>query len=84
MTTSLNYLGALLLEAAELPQTAYAAYLHELREDLPVVNLNGYQDSEGRWHWFGETSKTKAQSIADQALDEYGIIQYDLLFNKEA
>lgn len=82
MTTSLNYLGALLLEAAELPQTTYAAYLNALRDDLPVVNLNGYQDSDERWHWFGETPKTKSQSLADQALDDYEIVQYDLLFNR--
>lgn len=82
MTTSLNYLGALLLEAAELPQTTYATYLNALRSDLPVVNLNGYQDSDERWHWFGETPKTKSQSLADQALDGYEIVQYDLLFNR--
>lgn len=80
MTTSLNYLGALLLDVALLPQTTYSAYLNELRNDLPVVNLNGYQDSEGLWHWFGETPLTKSQTMADDALDDYRIVQYDLLF----
>lgn len=84
LTTSLNYLGTLLLEAANLPQTAYAGYLNALRTKLPVVNLNGYRDSEGQWHWFGETPKTKSQTLADDALDEYRIVQYDMLFNRKS
>lgn len=82
MVTSLNYLGALLLEAAELPQPVYTRYLNALRDDLPVVNLNGYQDRDGIWHWFGETPTTKSQAIAEEALDEYGIVQYEVLFNE--
>lgn len=81
--TSLNYLSALLLDAVNLPPTTYSNYLNSLRVNLPVVNLNGYQDSEGEWHWFGETPKTRSQTLADDALGEYQLVQYDLLFKRK-
>lgn len=78
--TSLNYLAALLCEAAGLPETPRSRWLGELREALPVVNLNGYRDAEGGWHWFGEDAEGAAQAQAEEALKSYGIVQYDQLF----
>lgn len=51
-----------------------------LRQALPAVNLNGYRDAEGAWHWFGETVETDAQQRAEDALKSYAIVQYDQLF----
>ena len=44
------------------------------------MNLNGYRDAEGAWHWFGETVETDAQQRAEDALKSYAIVQYDQLF----
>ena len=78
--TSLNYLGALLREAAGLPETPRSRFLDELRDVLPVINLNGYRAADGQWHWFGEE---ESGSAAD-ALRDYKIVQHDQLFNKDS
>lgn len=82
--TSLNYLGALMVEAAGLPGTVHQKYLEHLRETLPAVNLNGYQDATGAWHWFEEDVTTPEQEAAEEALDDYAIVQYDDLFRKNS
>ncbi|MEE0705230.1 MAG: LTA synthase family protein, partial [Adlercreutzia sp.] len=82
--TSLNYLGAMLVEAAGLPGTVHQKYLEHLRETLPAVNLNGYQDATGTWHWFEEEIATPEQEAAQEALDDYAIVQYDDLFRKNS
>lgn len=78
--TSLNYLSSLLLDATGLPRDSRALYRSALRQALPAVNLNGYRDAEGTWHWFGETVETDAQQKAEDALKSYAIVQYDQLF----
>lgn len=78
--TSLNYLSNLLLDATGLPRDSRALYRSALRQALPAVNLNGYRDAEGTWHWFGETVETDAQQKAEDALKSYAIVQYDQLF----
>lgn len=78
--TSLNYLSNLLLDATGLPRDSRALYRSALRQALPAVNLNGYRDAEGAWHWFGETVETDAQQRAEDALKSYAIVQYDQLF----
>ncbi|MFR5090630.1 MAG: LTA synthase family protein [Adlercreutzia equolifaciens] len=74
--TSLNYLSTLLLDATGLPRDARALYRSALRQALPAVNLNGYRDAEGTWHWFGEAVETDAQQKAEDALKSYAIVQY--------
>lgn len=78
--TSLNYLSSLLLDATGLPRDSRALYRSALRQALPAVNLNGYRDAEGTWHWFGEAVETDAQQKAEDALKSYAIVQYDQLF----
>lgn len=78
--TSLNYLSNLLLDATGLPRDSRALYRSALRQALPAVNLNGYRDAEGTWHWFGEAVETDAQQKAEDALKSYAIVQYDQLF----
>ena len=78
--TSLNYLSSLLLDATGLPRDSRALYRSALRQALPAVNLNGYRDAEGTWHWFGEAVETDAQKTAEDALKSYAIVQYDQLF----
>lgn len=77
--TSLNYLGAKLVDAAGLPTTAYQRFLLAVREQVPAVNLNGFLTADGTWHRFGEEP-----TDADEALALYAAVQYDNLFNKDA
>lgn len=51
---------------------------------VPAVNLNGYRDAEGLWHWFGEETASEAQEKAREALNSYRIVQYDNLFNQDS
>lgn len=74
---SLNYLGALTLKAAGLPLNEYFAFLLATQEELPAINLNGYLDEEGAWHWHGE------ESASSQAYHDLAIVQHDNLFDRE-
>ena len=76
--TSLNYLGAKLIDLAGLPATSYQRFLLAARETIPAINLNGYLTADGVWHWFGE------QTDADDILHAYAAVQYDNLFNKDS
>lgn len=77
---SLNYLSSLLITVLDLPQTARSRYLMDIHNDLSAVNLNGYCDSDGLWHWFGEAIESDAQKRAEAALESYELVQYDNLF----
>ena len=80
--TSLNYLRSLLTEAAGLPETPQDRYQRALRGALPAINLNGYRDGDGIWHWFGETPENDVQQRAEDALKSYRIIQHAQLFGE--
>ena len=72
--TSVNYLGAYLLDRLNLPLTPYQEYLLKLRESLPVICAGTYMDTEGVYHSYSETDE-KNQEL----LNEYNILQYNHL-----
>lgn len=76
---SLNYLGAHMVTAAQLPATAYHRFLFDTQQTLPAVNINGYLDPQGTWHKLDEHGE-KAADGAAEALGRLAIVQYDLLF----
>lgn len=76
---SLNYLGAHMLAAAQLPLTPYYQFLIEAQKSLPAVNLNGYLDERGVWHWIDERTSETPNKAAEE-LDRLAIVQYDILF----
>lgn len=76
--SSLNYLGAKLVDLAGLPTTRYQRFLLTARETIPAINLNGYLTADGVWHWFGE------ETDADDVLHAYAVVQHDNLFNKDS
>ena len=47
---SVNYLSALMMQAAGLPMTGYDEWLLDVAQQYPVVLLMGYADSEGRYY----------------------------------
>lgn len=75
--TSLNYLGAMMLEHAGIPLTPFQQWLtEELQPQYPIMNANCYVDSQGVFH-----------SVADittvRILNTYAQLQYNLVFDKK-
>ena len=63
--TSPNYLAAQLLELVGIPLTNYQKAELVLREKLPTLNAEGYQDADGAWHTADEaTSEAAAEEGA--------------------
>ncbi len=70
---SMNYLGGLLLRTAGIPLSPYFAYLEELREEYPVITINGYVDRDGNYENWGS---------AGDEFPEYRMLQYNYLFDE--
>lgn len=76
VTTSLNYLAALLMETAGLPLTEYQQFLLRLQETVPALNAVGYMDTDGTW----QKSRDALSEEARAGLLQYETLQYNLLF----
>lgn len=74
---SANYLSTLLLKAANLEMPPFQQYLYQLYQSLPVINLNGYKGNDGKDYSYEQESEYK------QKLEEYRILQYNLMFDKK-
>ena len=74
---SLNYLSALLIEQAALPQTGYQRFLLALRGQLPVINSVGYLDAEGNFTYEEEELPDSAR----KALETYRQLAYNAIFD---
>lgn len=73
---SLNYLGVNLLRMVGVPLDGYYSFLLVTEQVLPVVNLNGYLDSDGVWRWHRE------ESVSLEDYSNLAIVQYDNVFNR--
>ena len=76
--TSLNYLGATTLKAAGLPLDEYFAFLSATKSEVPLINLNGYQDASGEWHYHGTDSESGA------AYAQLAMVEHNNLFEKDS
>lgn len=76
--TSLNYLGATTLKAAGLPLDEYFAFLSAAKSEVPLINLNGYQDASGEWHYHGTDSESSA------AYAQLAMVEHNNLFEKDS
>ena len=73
MNIGMSYLGALLLEVAEVPGAPFFSFLQQYMNQYPIVTVNGYEDEEGNFcNWSGE----------DTELMEYRMLQYNHLFDR--
>lgn len=75
VTISANYISSLVMETANLPQTAYQAFLSDLREEIPVVTANMYIDKNGIFHTLDEANEYSA------LLQTYEKLQYYFMFD---
>jgi hypothetical protein len=69
---SMNYLGGLLLRTAGVPLSPYFTYLEKLREEYPIITINGYVDNDGNYYNWGS---------AENEFQEYRMLQYNYLFD---
>lgn len=70
----MSYLGALLMEVAEIPCSPFFSFLQQYMEEYPMVTINGYRDREGNYHdWSGDNTE----------LVEYRMLQYNYLFDSQ-
>lgn len=74
---SANYLSTLLLKTAGLEMTTYNQYLWNLYQELPVINAVGYIDKDGNYYDYSD------DSVYTEALEDYKILQYNNMFDKE-
>ena len=73
--TSLNYLGAMLMQHAGIPLTSFQQWLtEELQPQYPIINANCYVDANGAFH-----SIADIQSVP--ILKTYAQLQYNLVFD---
>lgn len=78
-TTSLNYLGSQLCEAAGVPLSGYQRFVLGTADVIPAMNLNGFMDAQGEWHGYG----WEVSDDLESALNNYSCVQYDNIFNKD-
>ena len=64
------------MEYAGLPLTGYQTYLKGLMEQLPVITGNVYRGTDGTFH-------SRTENVYTDILDEYKILQYNYLVDKE-
>lgn len=99
LDTSLNYLGANLINAAGLPLSPYLSFLESAQAVVPALNQNGYMSADGIWHAYptGNADDTLSSDqnaedtgdallIADalQVVSNYAIVQYANLFDAQS
>jgi hypothetical protein len=69
---SLNYLASNLLEVLGI-ETTYTNYLLDLEKTIPIVNTEGYQTGDGKWHYLSEEN---------EQVEQYQKVQYYELSQK--
>ena len=73
---SLNYLSSLLLEQAQLPQTAYNKYLLNLSQEMPVLNKDGVITNTGAYYRIDDPANPYYND-----LENYQDILYNNIFD---
>lgn len=76
-TTSLNYLGAMLMETAGIPLTPFQNWqMTKLLPNYPVINANCYVTSDNVFH-------SVKDIYSNETLSLYAKLQYNLIFDKK-
>ncbi len=74
-TTSLNYLGSMMLEQTGLQIPVYNQYLRGLRAQIPAINYASYLTADGVLHSIEEENEWTS------VLNDYRYLQYNNLFD---
>lgn len=77
--TSLNYLSTMTLQQAGIELPAYNQFLADLQEEIPAMNSRAfYSKSQGEFLHYSD-----AQGEDADLLNQYNILQYNNMFEKE-
>ncbi len=72
-----NYLAPLMLEKANMPQTAYHKYLNDLRKEIPSISkVTCIDKNQELFQYTNEDSQYIGK------IKEYDILQYNIVFDK--
>ena len=77
---SINYLSSLMFEKANLPMTEYQSFLYELRKDLPIINVLGFDLWDGTHY---DSADELPEPVCGD-VEKYRILQYANMFEPEA
>ncbi len=75
---SLNYLSNEVMKVAGLPLAPYQQELEKVREELPVISMFGFMNSDKEWFDINDKDKK-----TDYLKNEYSIMQYYRIFGKK-
>jgi phosphoglycerol transferase MdoB-like AlkP superfamily enzyme len=67
-----NYLENMILKQAGLTLPKYNQYLETLSQVIPAMNVNGYMDTTGQWHYYSSDESDVEKNL----LENYEILQY--------
>lgn len=67
-----NYLENMILKQAGLNLPVYNSFIEEVSKALPVMNVNGYMDYDGKWHNYDDETSGEISNI----LNSYELVQY--------
>lgn len=79
MDLSTNYLAPVLKQETGMELTGYDRFLLDLKEDLPIVTLNGFWDKDGVY----EEHLENPDSPWYDRLQEYDMLVYNHLFDED-
>lgn len=78
VVTSLNYLISTIFDELDMDMPKYNKLLLEFRKEIPILTAVGYRGADGKYYSLDdETSPYK------EVLDEYNILQYNELFDRD-
>lgn len=80
VTTSLNYLSAIMKESTGMKKTGFDNFRLEASKQFPVLTVNGYFDNKGSFYSLADDEKSASFS---GILEEYDILQYNYMFDKK-
>lgn len=88
LDTSINYLGALLMNAIGAPLTDYQKAQLAVRDVMPAINTTGFEDRSGTWYLAGVDEKDVAAAGGDgkdvvKARSDLSKMQYLELFDHD-
>ncbi len=73
---SINYLAGMISEVAGIPTTPYQEFLLDMQQEIPAMNVIGYQTKDNNWHFHSDEN--------DNAyLKTYWNLQYNYMFDNK-
>ncbi|MCR5587462.1 MAG: LTA synthase family protein [Lachnospiraceae bacterium] len=72
LSISNNYLENLLLKQSGLELPIYNKYIEQVSKVIPAMNVNGYMDYNGEWHYYDKSEPDDVSEL----LDSYELLQY--------